>query len=142
MNEKDYFIYLILFAVLILVILAWNLFNLLKTVLLKANLSEEIILYAIKKIEFRGRQTESNPNLDTRWAKLTMLVEFSNNDYVFKLLGASKNLKKEAKYNQLTFRRLVPFAYRKASRELEKNRLPKVKMPTGARAYDSRIKFI
>ena len=73
-----------------------------------------------------------------------MLVEFSSDNYVFKLLEAGKLLKDKRYYNQLTFRRSLPFAYREASKILDKNRLGliKAKSEDGARVYDSIIEFI
>ena len=72
-----------------------------------------------------------------------MLVEFTNSDYIFRL-GAPKELRNIENYNKISFKRSVPYAYRDASKILDKKRLAllKAKSKTGARVYDSRIKFI
>ena len=67
-----------------------------------------------------------------------MLIEFSSDNFVFKLLEAGKLLRDKRKYNQLTFRRSVPFPYREASKLLDKKRLGliKAKLEDGSRVYD------
>ena len=63
---------------------------------------------------------------------------------MFELLGAGKHLRDKQKFNQLTFRRSVPFAYREASKILDKKRLGliKAKSEDASRVYDSRIEFV
>ena len=58
----------------------------------------------------------NNPILDKRKKKPTMLIKFSSDNYVLKLLGTGKEHKDVADYNQLTFKKSISFSYREASK--------------------------
>ena len=107
-------------------------------------MDERVPLLAIRSIEFRGRKTASKPTLDSSKPIPTMFVEFTNDEYVFRMLELPAKLREVPDYNKLSFRRSVPSQYRNAYKNFEKTRLGflKVRDDNGYKVHDARIEFM